>query len=99
MSLLLDLAVALGQSGQLDQAVEVLGRAQKIEPTNAVVYNDLGMVFVKRRDFRQAAEQFAKAVELDPGSATFRENLRRASGDANGTGTAAPADQPPSPGQ
>jgi len=93
--LLLDWAVALGQSGNLDQAVGVLHRVERIEPSNPVVYNDLGMVFVMRRDFRRAAAQFARAVELDPSSATYRENLRRASNDANATAPPPGAAQSP----
>jgi len=60
-------ALALANSGRVDEAQAELNKAAEIDPTNGARYFfNLGAVLVNRGDTQQAAAAFQKATEADP---------------------------------
>jgi tetratricopeptide (TPR) repeat protein len=59
----------------MDDALEALGRAAKLDPKNAEVQNYLGLV-LSQKGMRKAAESaLRKAIALDPNYASAHYNL------------------------
>ena len=54
------------QAGQVDQAVELLGRAAAKDPASAAIANDLGFALSKLGARREAEAQYSRAVALEP---------------------------------
>ncbi len=51
---------------QLDPALTSLGMAIQADPGYAEAYRARGRVFMRREMFRQAADDFTRAIELEP---------------------------------
>ena len=66
-----------GRSGQPERALPVLRRAAAIEPGNAAVHNDLGLVHLALGDAARARESFETALRLAPRLAPAHFNLAR----------------------
>jgi len=64
-SLLSLLGRLLVQSRQYDRAAEVLGRALAVMDFDPAVWDNLGIVAMRKGDYAHAMEYLAKAVELD----------------------------------
>lgn len=59
---------ALKQKGieNHDKAIEALEKCLKLEPQNAIVYNELGKNYLKIKGYKDAYESFEKATQIDP---------------------------------
>ncbi len=68
---------ALGafQRGDDDRALQLLREAVALTPSTAALYNDIGVVYMRRKDLRQAAEWFEKAAALSPYDPTILGNV------------------------
>jgi protein involved in polysaccharide export with SLBB domain/Flp pilus assembly protein TadD len=58
--------VALFESGKLDEAVELLKQAVKLEPRNAQAQYGLGLAYSKSNKYDAAAESFKRAAHFKP---------------------------------
>ncbi len=56
--------------GQLDMAIGAYSNAINLNPLNARVYNNRGIVYGRKGDLDNAIEDFSKAVQLKPDYAT-----------------------------
>ena len=61
--------------GSLDQAEELLERALALDRTDALVWNDLGVVLVRRGERRRGIEAFQKSLALDARHAGTHRNF------------------------
>jgi type II secretory pathway predicted ATPase ExeA/Flp pilus assembly protein TadD len=69
-----------GQAGLLlkedtDQAKNLLNKAAKVDPQNAMVWYDLGKLYTHTKDYSKAIESYLIAADLDPASADTFFNL------------------------
>ena len=67
----------LGQSSQPERALPFLSRAVRLEPGNAAVHNDLGLVHVAIGNSNCAKEAFASALACSPRFAPAHFNMAR----------------------
>ena len=58
-----------------DKAISELKEILKIQPKNAGVYIDIGLIQFSTKDFKSAEENFRKGLELDPKAANGRVAL------------------------
>jgi len=75
------LAAALLNTGEVAEAIVVLGQALALNEENADLLNSLGMAFAAMKKPQKAAEQFRKALALEPGHGAARRNLDKLSMD------------------
>ncbi len=61
--------------GQLDHATDAFKEATRIEPDEPCSWNDLGVVYRARNDYKNAFDAFKKAVALDPSDTNSLKNL------------------------
>ncbi len=61
-----DKAARYYSQGLFQDAIEQLLAAAKIDPTDATIFNNLGVFYMKIGDFGAAKKQFKKAVEVNP---------------------------------
>ena len=69
-----DLAAGYYQRGQLDIALQELAEAQRLDPTNARVYNIYGLVYTVMGDRQKAEESFRQALALAPNDSEIHHN-------------------------
>lgn len=55
----------LALMGRLDEATELMKRAEELDPLSLEINTDLGLSLFFARDYDAAFEQFAKAVQMD----------------------------------
>ena len=77
VSALLLTGAVLGQSSQPERALPFLSRAVQLEPGNAAVHNDLGLVHVALGDSDCARKAFALALACSPRLAPAHFNMAR----------------------
>lgn len=69
----------MGVANQLmlnvDEAARCYQTALKLDPKNSVAMNNLGSVYMARKDFGRAEKSYRKALKIDPKSALFLKNL------------------------
>jgi tetratricopeptide (TPR) repeat protein len=70
-----DLGVFCERAGMLDSATQHYLSATQMHPTNSYFRMNLGNVLLKQRRLHEAAEAFAKAVDLDSQNADAMNNL------------------------
>ena len=58
-----------------DQAKNLLNKAAKVDPQNAMVCYDLGKLYTYTKDYQKAIEAYLMAASLDPASANTFFNL------------------------
>src|SRR6266576_4182552 len=68
-------AWALCSSGQLDNALREMKRAQELDPLSPTNNTALGIILIYARQFRGSLEYCYKAAELTPNEALIQENL------------------------
>lgn len=56
----------LALMGRLDEATELMKRAEELDPLSLEINTDLGLSLFFARDYDAAFEQFEKAVQMDP---------------------------------
>ena len=72
------LAAALAEAGKVAEAESVLGKALETNPKSAVLWNDLGVVRMRRGDFGGSVEALHQALSLETPPAAAKANLDRA---------------------
>ena len=72
------LAAVLYEKGSLGEAESVLVKAIESNPTSSVLWNDLGVVRMRRSDFAGAVEAFHKTLTLEKPPEAAKSNLERA---------------------
>lgn len=65
------------RTNNLVQAQEFIRQASVICPTDPLVYNELGSVYYKQKDYPKAIEMFTKALQLCKGLPEVRTVLCR----------------------
>lgn len=58
-----------------DSAEEYLSKAASLDPSIGLFHNQLGVVFESKGKLQEAYEAYSEAVELQPNSVAFNENL------------------------
>jgi Flp pilus assembly protein TadD len=70
------MASANMQLGYLGQSERLLRDAVELEPENAAIWNDLGVVLLEKGDVGEAHQAFRRAFAFDPNTPQILENLR-----------------------
>lgn len=70
--------VCLAQTGQFDEALKLLKRAQQLDPLSLVVQVHIGWVYFYSGKYDLAIEQYQKALEMDPSYVWARTHLSQA---------------------
>jgi len=70
-----DLGIAYGRSGDLDNAEASLKRALDLNPRHPVAYNELGILYRRKGQFAAARASYEKALAVFPGFHFARLNL------------------------
>jgi tetratricopeptide (TPR) repeat protein len=77
MALLLNLGVALGCSGRGEDGLKVLADAQRLNPNYDMTYVYRGDIYAGLGDKGSAADQYERALALNPGNGVARVSLQR----------------------
>ena len=72
------LAAALYETGKYEEAESMLAKSIESTPGSSVLWNDLGVVRMRRSDFAGAVEAFRKALSLEKPPVAAKANLDRA---------------------
>ncbi|MER3431399.1 MAG: hypothetical protein C4324_10220 [Blastocatellia bacterium] len=72
---LLNYGMALSDLGEYSKAVDALTKVVKAEPKWAFAINELGIAYRKQDKFKEAIEQFKKAISVDKNFAAAYFNL------------------------
>ncbi|MCX7713120.1 MAG: tetratricopeptide repeat protein [Chthoniobacterales bacterium] len=73
--LFLDEAAMLIDQGEYEKALQKLGEAEKLHPPDFSFYNLRGVVYTKLQSWKNAEENFRKAIELAPSFFPARFNF------------------------
>lgn len=68
-------ADAAYSAGKVEESIERLQKAIRLHPDYLEAHNNLGVRYMRLRDFQRAAEEFRRATEIDPASALSQANL------------------------
>jgi tetratricopeptide (TPR) repeat protein len=74
------LGVTLKNLDRLDEAVQALEQATRINPAYARAHTRLGEIYASRGDTDRARDQFRKAIATDPGDSAAVKGLARLGG-------------------
>jgi len=74
-ALLFNYGMVLSDQGRLKEAIDLLGKAVKIDPDNANFWNALGVAQARAGDNEKAAFSLKKSYELEPGNGYTARNL------------------------
>jgi tetratricopeptide (TPR) repeat protein len=70
-----NLAAVLVQKGQLDEAISLYQKAEKLDPYYASAYANFGLALIQKGQVDEAIAQFQKALELNPSDTKVHNNL------------------------
>ncbi|MDD2791002.1 MAG: TIGR03032 family protein [Sulfurimonas sp.] len=70
-----NMAVALGDLGRYDEALEILQEVMDKDASILETYDSLGYVYYKKGDFKSAQTQYNTILELDPKNAKAKNSL------------------------
>ncbi len=59
----------------IDEAVNTLSAARKINPKDPVLLNNMGMCYMIRQDYNKALEMFTATTDIKPENARYRANM------------------------
>lgn len=71
------LGVSYLEKNDLPNALKELLEAEKLEPQNDLVHNNLGLVYFLRKKFDLSTKHFLKATQLNPKFTDAKNNLAR----------------------
>jgi tetratricopeptide (TPR) repeat protein len=74
----LSLTKQLVETGQADQAIEILKRNLKVEPSEWLLHQQLGVALMDRGRIAEAAAEFQLVLDEDPGQPRIRSYLAKA---------------------
>lgn len=69
-----ELAAGYYQRGQMDVALQELGIAKSLDPSDARIYNVYGLVYAMLGEQKKSEENFRQALSLAPHDSEIREN-------------------------
>jgi Flp pilus assembly protein TadD len=69
------LGALVGQAGQPEAALELIGRAIRLKPDHVIAHNNLGNILRDLGRINDAIESFRQAIRLNPGFALAYNNL------------------------
>jgi type IV pilus assembly protein PilF len=69
-----ELAAGYYERGQMDVALQELGVAKSLDPTDARIYNVYGLVYAMLGETKKAEDNFRQALSLAPRDSEIREN-------------------------
>lgn len=75
LTALVSLARLQDRQGRPDLAIGTYQKALKAHPNSGLVYNDLGLCHARKRDLASAVAMLHKAVEIESGKPSYRNNL------------------------
>ena len=61
--------------GEFDDALTNFQKAYNIDPNDAEINNNLGVIYCHQGDHKKASEYYKKAISLQPENVTFKKNL------------------------
>ncbi|WP_037501758.1 TIR domain-containing protein [Sphingomonas jaspsi] len=64
-----------GRTGRFDEAREAIARAARLDPLNATVFRNAGLIEYSARSFEAAASQFRTALSINPKSSNVHGAL------------------------
>jgi tetratricopeptide (TPR) repeat protein len=64
----LNLAIANSRNGNIARALEILSLLVKEHPSSAQAHSNLAIAYTQQDRYREAATEFQKAIQLDPGA-------------------------------
>jgi Flp pilus assembly protein TadD len=71
----LQLGIALGELGQVDEEVVEYRKAIQLEPNTAPAYSNLAIVLQGQGKLAEAIEAYRKSIQLEPHNSKVRSNL------------------------
>ena len=74
-AIVFDQAVELHQKKQLDAAIAKLTAVVGMQPNNSEAYNLLAVCYDEKGQYREAQDEYKKAIQLEPINARFLNNL------------------------
>ncbi|MBN2208478.1 MAG: tetratricopeptide repeat protein [Candidatus Coatesbacteria bacterium] len=74
---LVGMGILLDQAGSSGEAQAAFKKALSIDPSSADAHNALGVVYAKRKDYRNARREWEAALALKPDSAGTLSNLKQ----------------------
>ncbi len=74
-SLLSDIGGILTEMNRTDEALQVLLRASEMASLDGEIWNRLGAVYYRQKEFEKAWEAYDKALDIDPRNASALNNL------------------------
>jgi Tfp pilus assembly protein PilF len=72
----------LFQQGMVEQAQQKFHQAIEANPFNAIAHGNIGVIFLRRGEPKEATEWFERALEIDPAVPGGREMLEKARSEA-----------------
>ena len=79
-ALQLNLAIAHSKSGNTAEALQILSRMVKEQPSSAQAHSNLGIVYTQQGRYREATDEFREALQLDPSDDVVRLSYVKALG-------------------
>lgn len=61
--------LSFAEQGRYQEAVAEYSEAIRLDPGNALAYNNRGLAYVRLGQYQRAIEDYAEAVRVDPGDA------------------------------
>lgn len=80
-----NLATTLIQKSRIDEALDELQQARRVEPGDATVYYTLGLAWTEKGDLAKAVESYRDAIARKPDYHQAHNNLGKLLDDANDT--------------
>ncbi len=68
--------IDLGRNGE---AVEILKRAKGLSPDHPAIYDYLGQIYLKLKEFKNARESFEASIQINPFNPEVHQGLATAS--------------------
>ena len=69
------LALALAAVGKIDESIEQCKIVLGVNPNDAEMHQNLGLLYESKGQIKQAVESYKKAIEIDPNSPKARDRL------------------------
>ncbi|GEM_PF-2598554 len=70
-----DLANVLVKQGRFEEALKEYKVCLKLKPKDAMVHNNMGVIYQRRQYLEEAEEEFRRAAQLQPSNKIFQTNL------------------------